>query len=251
MYICPLEGWTKLGHARAFVMKRRAERDVLMKSYSTVIFDLDGTLLNTLEDLTNATNQALRECGYPEHTMEDVKGFVGNGIGMLIRRALPPECDADPEAYEMALQAFKRYYFLHNNDTTAPYPGIPELIDALQEKGLKLAVVSNKNDPNVKALCRYYFPTIPLAVGEREGIRRKPEPDTVLHVMKEFGSAKCHTLYVGDSDVDVQTARNAGVDCAAVLWGFRSEEHLKNAGAEHLFHSPEELCGWILSHQAK
>ena len=173
-----------------------------MKSYSTVIFDLDGTLLNTLEDLTNATNQALRECGYPEHTMEDVKGFVGNGIGMLIRRALPPECDADPEAYEMTLQAFKRYYFLHNNDTTAPYPGIPELIDALQEKGLKLAVVSNKNDPNVKALCQYYFPSIPLAVGEREGIRRKPEPDTVLHVMNEFGSAKCHTLYVGDSDVD-------------------------------------------------
>ena len=222
-----------------------------MKSYSTVIFDLDGTLLNTLEDLTNATNQALRECGYPEHTMEDVKGFVGNGIGMLIRRALPPECDADPEAYEMTLQAFKRYYFLHNNDTTAPYPGIPVLIDALQEKGLKLAVVSNKNDPNVKALCQYYFPSIPLAVGEREGIRRKPEPDTVLHVMKEFGSAKCHTLYVGDSDVDVQTARNAGVDCAAVLWGFRSEEHLKNAGARNLFRSPKELCDWILSHQEK
>ena len=216
-----------------------------------MIYDLDGTLLKTLEDLTNATNQALRECGYPEHTMEDVKGFVGNGIGMLIRRALPPECDADPEAYEMTLQAFKRYYFLHNNDTTAPYPGIPELIDALQEKGLKLAVVSNKNDPNVKALCRYYFPTIPLAVGEREGIRRKPEPDTVLHVMQEFGSAKDQTLYVGDSDVDVQTARNAGVDCAAVLWGFRSEEHLKNAGARHLFRSPKELCDWILSHQAE
>ena len=182
-------------------MDRDDIRKVLAKDAKLYIFDMDGTILNTLEDLTNATNQALRECGYPEHTMEDVKGFVGNGIGMLIRRALPPECDADPEAYEMTLQAFKRYYFLHNNDTTAPYPCIPELIDALQEKGLKLAVVSNKNDPNVKALCQYYFPSIPLAVGEREGIRRKPEPDTVLHVMKEFGSAKCHTLYVGDSDV--------------------------------------------------
>ena len=216
-----------------------------MKSYSTVIFDLDGTLLNTLEDLTNATNQALRECGYPEHTMEDVKGFVGNGIGMLIRRALPPECDADPEAYEMTLQAFKRYYFLHNNDTTAPYPGIPEMIDALQEKGLKLAVVSNKNDPNVKALCQYYFPSIPLAVGEREGIRRKPEPDTVLHVMKEFGSAKCHTLYVGDSDVDILTGHNAQLPAMGALWGFRGRAELTAAGADALAAVPEDIFTYI------
>ena len=217
--------------------------------YDTVIFDLDGTLLDTLQDLAAAVNYALHQQGYPPRTVQEVCRFVGNGVEKLMRRAVP--AGLPEERIMAALAVFKDYYALHNNDATAPYPGIPELIDALQEKGLKLAVVSNKNDPNLKALCQYYFPSIPLAVGEREGIRRKPEPDTVLHVMKEFGSAKCHTLYVGDSDVDVQTARNAGVDCAAVLWGFRSEEHLKNAGARHLFRSPKELCDWILSHQAE
>ncbi|MDD3334481.1 MAG: HAD family hydrolase [Eubacteriales bacterium] len=218
-----------------------------MKKYTTVIFDLDGTLLDTLEDLTNAVNQALREGGFGERTLEEVKGFVGNGIGKLISRALPAEANADPEAYTMTLQAFSNYYALHNNDSTAPYPGVPELLTALRKAKRKLAVVSNKNDPNVKALCRTYFSeAIDEAIGEQEGVRRKPEPDTVLRVMESLGASPAETLYVGDSDVDVETARNAGVDCAAVLWGFRSEEHLRKAGAENLFATPEALRDWIL-----
>lgn len=221
-----------------------------MGRYTAVIFDLDGTLLNTLEDLTNAVNQALRECGYPEHTMNEVKGFVGNGVGMLIRRALPPECDAEPDAFEMALQAFKSYYALHNNDVTAPYAGVMRLLGRLRKAGVRLAVVSNKNDPNVKALCELYFSGyVDEAVGEREGVRAKPAPDTVLHVLRAFNTAPQNALYVGDSDVDVYTAKNAGVDCAAVLWGFRSEKHLRDAGATNLFRTPKALGDWILGEE--
>lgn len=221
-----------------------------MNAYTTVVFDLDGTLLDTLEDLTAAVNQALRECGYPEHTMDEVRGFVGNGIGMLIQRALPPEKDADEEAYELTLQAFKLYYAQHNSDTTAPYEGILNMLRALRAAGIKIAVVSNKNDANVKALCQRFFSgLIDEAVGEKEGVRRKPEPDTVLNVMQAFHVTPKETLYVGDSDVDVKTAANAGVDCAAVLWGFRSERHLREAGAETLFRTPAELQRWILIRQ--
>ena len=218
-----------------------------MNAYKAVVFDLDGTLLDTLEDLTAAVNHALRECGYPEHTMDDVRGFVGNGIGMLIQRALPSEKDADAEAYQLTLQAFKLYYAQHNCDTTVPYRGVPTLLRALRSAGVKIAVVSNKNDDNVKALCQRFFPgLVDEAAGEREGVCRKPAPDTVLNVMKAFNVTPGETLYVGDSDVDVKTAANAGVDCAAVLWGFRSEKHLKEAGAETLFRSPAELKRWIL-----
>ena len=217
-----------------------------MKRYSTVIFDLDGTLLNTLEDLTDAVNQALRECGYPEHTMEQVKGYVGNGMRLLVQRSLPKGEDADPEAFEMILQSFKSYYTAHSMDATAPYPGIPELLSALRDAGCKAAVVSNKGDRNVKELCRHYFPAIDQAVGEQEGVRRKPEPDSLLRVMRLFGAKPQDTLYVGDSDVDVVTAQNAGVDCAAVTWGFRSEESLRKAGAAHVFSTPGELENWIL-----
>lgn len=234
--------------ARGFL----GEGERTMKRYSTVIFDLDGTLLDTLEDLTNAVNQALRECGYPEHTMEEVKDYVGNGIGLLIQRALPAECDADPEAYEMTLQAFKSFYALHNNDCTAPYEGILEMLGRLKGRKVHVAVVSNKNDPNVKALCAAHFPDlVELAVGEQQGVRRKPEPDSLLYAMKQFRAKKEKTLYVGDSDVDLQTAKNAGVDCAAVLWGFRSEEHLRRAGAQWLFATPEELGKWILTAEEK
>lgn len=218
-----------------------------MKRYSAMIFDLDGTLLDTLEDLTNAVNQALRECGYAEHTMEDVRGFVGDGIGMLIRRALPAEADVDPEAYEMALQAFKSYYAQHNADATDPYPGIPALLKRLKAEGVRLAVVSNKNDANVKALCRGYFPgLIDEAIGEQEGVSRKPAPDTMLRVMESFGLTPEDCLYIGDSDVDVKTACNAGVDLAAVTWGFRSEKCLRQAGAQRLFRSPKALGDWAL-----
>lgn len=219
----------------------------MSKRYDTVIFDLDGTLLNTLEDLTNAVNHALRESGYPERTLDEVCRFVGNGVGKLIRRALPASADGDEEAYRETLQAFKSYYAAHNNDTTAPYDGVEALLERLNAAGVRQAIVSNKNDPNVKALAQSYFSRwIGLAVGEQEGVRRKPAPDTVLTVMQAWDCKPQSVLYVGDSDVDVETAQNAGVDCAAVCWGFRTEEELRAAGAHFLFHSPGELGGFIL-----
>lgn len=219
----------------------------MSKRYETVIFDLDGTLLNTLEDLTNAVNHAMRESGYPERTLEEVRRFVGNGVGKLIQRALPPSADGDAEAYQETLQAFKSYYARHNNDTTAPYEGIEALLERLHAAGVRLAIVSNKNDPNVKALARDYFSRwIGLAVGEQEGVSRKPAPDTVLMVMREWDCDPVTVLYVGDSGVDVETAHNAGVDCAAVCWGFRSEDELRAAGPTALFHSPGQLGDYIL-----
>ena len=215
--------------------------------YDTVIFDLDGTLLNTLGDLTAAANHALRESGYPERTAEEVRRFVGNGVGMLIRRALPVSADSDEEAFEETLQAFKSYYARHNNDTTVPYPGILEMLERLSQAGVRMAIVSNKNDPNVKALSAQYFrPWIGLAVGEREGVRRKPSPDAVFAVMRAWNCDPASTLYVGDSDVDLETARNAGVDCAAVCWGFRSEAELRQAGAYVLARTPGELADGVL-----
>ncbi len=219
----------------------------MRKRYETVIYDLDGTLLNTLEDLANAVNHAMRESGYPERTSEEVCRFVGNGVGQLIHRALPASADGDEEAFEETLQAFKSYYARHNNDTTAPYDGIEALLERLNQAGVRQAIVSNKNDPNVKALTRDYFSRwIPLAVGEQEGVRRKPAPDTVLRVMEEWGCKPSEVLYVGDSDVDVETARNAGVDGAAVCWGFRTEDELRAAGAANLFHTPKQLGDYIL-----
>lgn len=216
--------------------------------YDTVIFDLDGTLLNTLGDLTAAANHALRESGYPERTMEEVRRFVGNGVGMLIRRALPTSADSDEEAFEETLQAFKSYYARHNNDTTAPYPGILDMLERLKQAGVRMAIVSNKNDPNVKALAADHFePWIGLAVGEREGVRRKPNPDAVFAVMRAWNCDPAATLYVGDSGVDLETARNAGVDFVAVCWGFRSEEELRQAGATMLAHSPAELADGVLN----
>lgn len=214
--------------------------------YDSVIFDLDGTLLDTLDDLAAAVNHALARKGYPTRTVQEVCRFVGNGVEKLVRRAVP--ADTDEAEILDTLSVFKGYYARHNNDATAPYPGISELLVALKAEGVRMAIVSNKNDPNVKALARMYFPdTISLAVGEGNGVRPKPCPDTVLHVMNQWHCDPTRTLYVGDSDVDIQTAQNAGVDCASVCWGFRPEEELRQCGATVLIHTAEELqrliCG--------
>ena len=213
--------------------------------YDTVIFDLDGTLLDTLQDLAAAVNYALKRQGYPARTVREVCRFVGNGVEKLMRRAVPaglPEGDI-----LAALAVFKEYYALHNNDATAPYPGIETLLAHLKAQGVRMAIVSNKNAPNVKALARLYFPdTISMAVGEGGGVRAKPCPDTVLHVMNEWRCDPARVLYVGDSDVDIQTAQNAGVDCASVCWGFRPEQELRAAGATMLVHSAQELEAIVL-----
>ena len=213
--------------------------------YDTVIFDLDGTLLDTLQDLAAAVNYALHQQGYPPRTVQEVCRFVGNGMEKLMRRAVP--AGLPEERIMAALAVFKEYYALHNNDATAPYPGIEALLDHLKARGVRMAIVSNKNDPNVKALARLYFPTtISMAVGEGGGVRAKPCPDTVLHVMNTWGCDPSRVLYVGDSDVDIQTARNAGVDCASVCWGFRPEQELRAAGATLLVHTAQELEAVVL-----
>ena len=218
-----------------------------MIRYDTVLFDLDGTLLNTLDDLTGAVNHAMREGGYAEHTRDEVRGFVGNGVGMLIRRALPGSVEGDDEAYREALQTFKAYYAAHNCDLTDPYPGIYDMLEGLYQAGVSIAIISNKNAPNVEALCRKYFSRwVSLAVGETDDMRRKPEPDMVFRVMGELRCDPARTLYVGDSDVDLDTARNANVDCASVCWGFQSEEQLRAAGATCLMHSPSQLQAFVL-----
>ena len=213
--------------------------------YDTVIFDLDGTLLDTLQDLAAAVNYALHQQGYPPRTVQEVCRFVGNGVEKLMRRAVP--AGLPEERIMAALAVFKDYYALHNNDATAPYPGIEALLDHLKARGVRMAIVSNKNDPNVKALARLYFPTtISMAVGEGGGVRAKPCPDTVLHVMNTWGCDPSRVLYAGDSDVDIQTARNAGVDWASVCWGFRPEQELRAAGATLLVHTAQELEAVVL-----
>ena len=210
--------------------------------YSVYIFDLDGTLLDTLGDLAAAVNYALRRHGFPEHSIDDVRSFVGNGVRVLMQRAVP-DGEANP-LFEDVLAAFRSYYLEHSLDTTRPYDGIPELLAELRRRGCRTAVVSNKFDAATKELCRYFFAdTIEVAVGEHEaeGIRKKPAPDTVEEALRQLGVTKEGAVYVGDSDVDILTARNAGLPCVSVLWGFRTREFLQAHGATTFITSPLQL----------
>ncbi|MBQ8229229.1 MAG: HAD family hydrolase [Clostridia bacterium] len=211
--------------------------------YKTVIFDLDGTLLDTLDDLTDAVNAALYAFGLPLRTKTEVCAFVGNGIVKLIERAIGYE----HERFGEILEEFKGYYKAHCADKTQPYEGVLALLEALQEKGVQTAVVSNKADFAVKLLAEEYFGgLIPVALGENEaaGIRKKPAPDEVFAAMQTLGAEKATTVYVGDSEVDIQTAKNAGVDCISVTWGFRDERFLKENGAARLVNRPSEILAF-------
>ena len=205
-----------------------------------VIWDLDGTLLNTLDDLAASVNAALAMNGMPLRSTEEVRAFVGNGIRNLMIRAVPGG-EANP-AFDKALEDFIRHYGAHSRDRTRPYDGILEMLDRLSAAGVKHAIVSNKIDFAVKALSRAYFgERMCAAIGDDPSRARKPAPDSVLAAMREMGVTAQETVYVGDSDVDVLTARNAGVPCVAVLWGFRDEACLRAAGAERLARTPDEL----------
>lgn len=205
-----------------------------------VIWDLDGTLLNTLDDLAASVNAALAMNGMPLRSTQEVRAFVGNGIRNLMMRAVP-DGEANP-AFDKALEDFTRHYGAHSRDRTRPYDGILEMLDKLSEAGVKHAIVSNKIDFAVKELSRAYFgERMCAAIGDDPSRARKPAPDSVLAAMREMGVTAQETVYVGDSDVDVITARNAGVPCVAVLWGFRDETCLRAAGAERLARTPEEL----------
>lgn len=197
-----------------------------------ILFDLDGTLLDTLDDLADGTNHVLAQFGYPERTIEEVRRFVGNGARRLIQQAVPQGADA-----EAVLAAFQTYYSAHCQIKTRPYDGIPEALAAL-EKAYPIAIVSNKPDCAVKPLCAQYFPGI-YAQGETDGCPRKPAPDMVYRAMEAIGAETC--IYVGDSEVDVLTAQNAGVPCVSVLWGFRDRQEIEAAGGSHFCEKPEDL----------
>lgn len=215
-------------------------------AYKAAIFDMDGTLLNTLDDLAASTNAALAAHGMPLRTTDEVRRFVGNGIPNLIRRAVPAGTD---EATQRAVfDTFCAHYAVHDADATAPYPGIIGLLEHLRAQGVLCAVVSNKGDFAVQALVEHYFDGLfGFAVGEREGIRRKPAPDTVFAALEALGVEPGEAVYVGDSEVDVATAQASGLDCIAVTWGFRSVECLLEAGATTLVSTADELAAAILA----
>ena len=200
-----------------------------------ILFDLDGTLLNTLEDLLDATNYALCQCGYPGRTLGELRRFVGNGAENQIRMSLPE--GASPEEVQRVLKIYKPYYTEHCQVKTRPYDGILEALAVLKEK-YPIAVVSNKPDAAVKALCAELFPGI-FALGEAPDCPRKPAPDMVFKACRAIGADTC--VYVGDSEVDVRTAKNAGVPCLSVLWGFRNREEIEAAGGEHFCEKPIDL----------
>jgi phosphoglycolate phosphatase len=213
-----------------------------MITYNTYIFDLDGTLLDTLTDLAASTNYALRTHGMPEHTIDEVRRFVGNGVRKLMERAVPD--GADNPLFDEAFATFRQYYMEHSLDTTRPYEGVPEMLAALKAKGCHLAVVSNKMMAATQELCRHFFPeTIEVAIGENEaeGIRKKPAPDTVIAALRQLGVGEEGAVYVGDSDVDIATARNSNLPCISVLWGFRDRDFLLQHGASTLISAPKEL----------
>lgn len=213
-----------------------------MITYNTYIFDLDGTLLDTLTDLAASTNYALRTHGMPEHTIDEVRRFVGNGVRILMERAVPD--GTDNPLFDEAFATFRQHYMEHSLDTTRPYEGVPEMLAALKAKGCHLAVVSNKMMAATQELCRHFFPeTIEVAIGENEaeGIRKKPAPDTVIAALRQLGVGEEGAVYVGDSDVDIATAQNSNLPCISVLWGFRDRDFLLQHGASTLISAPKEL----------
>jgi len=207
--------------------------------FNVYVFDLDGTLLDTLQDLANSVNYALRQHGMPEHSIDDIRRFVGNGVRLLMERAVPD--GARNPQFEAAFATFRQYYMQHSLDTTRPYDGIPELIHELKNRGCQMAVVSNKMMAATQELVHHFFPDIPVAIGEHEaaGIRKKPAPDTVFEALRqlEFGNA----VYIGDSDVDIETARNSGLPCISVLWGFRDRDFLLAHGATTFAEHPLDI----------
>lgn len=208
-------------------------------SYNTVIFDLDGTILNTLDDLAAAVNHALVSCGYPTHGTDKIRSFIGNGIDILIRRAIPNECT--DEEWQRARDIFKAYYTKHMTDNTAPYNGIKELLERLRADGIKTAVVTNKNHDMANELIpSFYNGLFDIIIGTDLAKReRKPAPDGIYAVLDVLGTDKKDAVYIGDTEVDVQTAHNAGLKCIGVMWGFRQGGKIE--GADFVVNTPEEI----------
>ena len=214
--------------------------------FKTAIFDLDGTLLNTLGDLTDASNYICAQNGWPTFTEEQIRHMVGNGNAKLVER-FTPENQRTPECLAGSMEQFMAYYDIHKMDRTAPYPGVAEAVAALRGAGIKTAVFSNKADALCPTLVRHYFGDVfDIVRGKRDGVPAKPDPTGVYALMEELGAEKASTVYVGDSDVDVLTGHNAGLKVCGVIWGFRGREELARAGAELLAETGEELAELLL-----
>jgi phosphoglycolate phosphatase len=214
--------------------------------YKTFIFDLDGTLLDTLQDLADSVNYALRQHGMPEHSIDDIRRFVGNGVRLLMERAVPD--GAENPQFEVTFATFRQHYMEHSLDTTCPYDGICELLTTLRSRGYHTAVVSNEFYAATQELCRHFFAdTIEVAIGEHEaeGIRKKPAPDTVNEALRQLGVSRERAIYVGDSDVDIATAKASGMPCISVLWGFRNRQFLIEHGGTTFIHHPSVLLSLI------
>lgn len=213
-----------------------------MIKYSAVIWDLDGTLLDTLVDLKNSVNYAMEQLGYPTRSLDDIRRFVGNGVRKLTELAIPGGLD-NPD-YEEAYRHFETYYKVHNQDNTKPYPGVVEVIEELKRRGIPQAIVSNKIDYAVVLLNDAHF-KVDFAIGTQESLNRKPAPDMVFRAMEVLSLDPKTTVYIGDSEVDLATAKNAGLDCISVLWGFRSLSDLEPYNPQHTVSAPAEILEFI------
>lgn len=212
----------------------------MTRQYDTYIFDLDGTLLDSLTDLYLSTNYALRQFGLPERTLDEVRRFVGNGVRKLMERAIP-DGDRNP-VFTPCFDAFRAHYLRHNLDHTAPYPGVVEMLGRLRRDGKAVAVVSNKFYAATNELVQHFFhDEVTVAIGEREDIRKKPAPDAVLEALRQLRRTADTAVYIGDSDVDIATARNCAMPCISVLWGFRSKAFLLAHGATSFAQSPDDI----------
>ena len=215
------------------------------KKFDTVVFDLDGTLINTIEDLKDSVNYALKKHGFPERTTGEVLGFVGNGVARLVYLSLPE--GTDEKTCADCLEDFKEYYRTHSMVKTAPYEGIPEMLESLKERGISVAVVTNKMQDAAEDIIRGFFgDTVGVVIGQVDGVAQKPQPDGVWLAIDRLGSSRDKTVYVGDSEVDCATARNAGLPIIGVTWGFRDRKVLEENKAEFIVSSPEEITGLIL-----
>ncbi|MDY6226461.1 MAG: HAD family hydrolase [Clostridium sp.] len=216
--------------------------------FKVAIFDLDGTLLNTLDDLANACNYALNKFSFPTHEVEEYKKFIGNGIYKLVERAVPNN-KKDKETVEKVLEIFSEYYNEHMIEMTKPYEGIITLLDELRVKGIKLAVVSNKkHEFTIEIVNKYFGNRFDVVLGHRENYKEKPDPTSVLEIIKKFNVSKSECIYIGDSNVDVMTARNSGIKCIGVSWGFRGKEELAKAQADYLADNTIELKNIIINY---
>lgn len=225
------------------VMEKKDRDEDCVEPINTVIFDLDGTLLDTLEDLWYAVNESLRKFGFPERTLEEIRHFVGNGIHVLVELAVPE--GTSPEKTEEVFLFFQEYYTQHCRIRTAPYDGVVNLLGELKRKGFRTAIVSNKNQEAAVRLCDIYFPSVSVVAGQIKGRRKKPAADAILYAMEKLGSNQTHTIYVGDSEIDYQTAKNTKIPCVLVTWGFRDKEELIPLHPWGMIDSPEDLWRYL------